>query len=178
MTKRGVTALKNGTWEEFQDTFKKKMKASEWAFVEEASEKVAQGEADQDEHRPRNQDKKYRLLEDASSRQREGKEALRCPTCARIATVSNVSTRPNLVNPLKLLASQQDDGDGLFQSTVKDSGKENRKGLTDGLREFFKDDNERAFGCWVATQGHEYISSTKAESARRVLGCDCQGEPG
>ena len=31
MMKEGFTALKNGNLEEFQDTFRKKMKASEWA---------------------------------------------------------------------------------------------------------------------------------------------------
>ena len=32
MMKKGFTALKNGTWEEYKETFRKKMKASEWAF--------------------------------------------------------------------------------------------------------------------------------------------------
>ena len=32
MMKKGFTALKNGTWEEYKDTFRRKMKASEWAF--------------------------------------------------------------------------------------------------------------------------------------------------
>ena len=44
----------------------------------------------------------------------------------------------NLINALKLLANQQEDGDGLLQNIVKDLGKESRKGLTDGLREFNK----------------------------------------
>ena len=30
--KKGFTALKNGTWEEYKETFREKMKASEWAF--------------------------------------------------------------------------------------------------------------------------------------------------
>ena len=30
--KKGFIAFKNGTWEEFQETFKEKMRASEWAF--------------------------------------------------------------------------------------------------------------------------------------------------
>ena len=50
----------------------------------------------------------------------------------------------NLINELKLLANQQEDGDGLLQNIVKDLGKESRKGLTDGLRDFIKVDNERA----------------------------------
>ena len=50
----------------------------------------------------------------------------------------------NLVSALKLLANQQEDGDGLLQNIVKDLDKESRKGLTDGLREFTSIDNERA----------------------------------
>ena len=50
----------------------------------------------------------------------------------------------NLVNPLTLLANQQEDGDGLLQNIEKDLSKENRKVLTDGLRELIEVDNERA----------------------------------
>ena len=32
MMKKGFTALKDGTWEEFQETFSEKMRASEWAI--------------------------------------------------------------------------------------------------------------------------------------------------
>ena len=41
----------------------------------------------------------------------------------------------NSINALKLLANQQEDGDGLSQNIVKNLGKGSRKGLTDGLRE-------------------------------------------
>ena len=51
----------------------------------------------------------------------------------------------NLINALKLLANQQEDGDGLLQNIVKHLGNDSRKGLTNGLREFIKVDNERAF---------------------------------
>ena len=39
--------MKNGTWEEYKETFKEKMKASEWAFdrIKEAFDVVAQDEA-------------------------------------------------------------------------------------------------------------------------------------
>ena len=50
----------------------------------------------------------------------------------------------NLVNALKLLANQQEDGDGLLQNIVQNLGKESRKGLTNGLHEFIEVDNERA----------------------------------
>ena len=51
----------------------------------------------------------------------------------------------NLINALKLLASQQEDGDGLTQNIVTNLCEESRKGLTEGLRDFIKIDNERAF---------------------------------
>ena len=41
-----------------------------------------------------------------------------------------------LINALKLLANQQEDGDGLLLNIVTSLGKGSRKGLTDGLREF------------------------------------------
>ena len=50
----------------------------------------------------------------------------------------------NLINALRLLANQQEDGDGLLQNIVLDLCQESRKGLTDSLREFIKVDNERA----------------------------------
>ena len=49
----------------------------------------------------------------------------------------------NLINALKLLANQQEDGDGLPQNTVTNLGMGSRRGLT-GLLKFFKVDNERA----------------------------------
>ena len=49
----------------------------------------------------------------------------------------------NLINALTLHANQQEDGDGLSQKIVKNLGKESRRGLTDGRRDFTKVDNER-----------------------------------
>ena len=48
MMKKGFTALKNGTWEEYKETFKEKMKASEWAFdrMKEAFDLVAKDEVE------------------------------------------------------------------------------------------------------------------------------------
>ena len=45
--KKGFTALMNETWEEYPETFRKMMKASEWAFdrIKEAFDLVAQDEA-------------------------------------------------------------------------------------------------------------------------------------
>ena len=50
----------------------------------------------------------------------------------------------NLINALKLLANQQEDGDGLIQNSVTNLCEESRKGLTEGLREFSQIDNHRA----------------------------------
>ena len=48
---------------------------------------------------------------------------------------------------------QHDCGDGLLQNIVKNLGKESRKGLTDGLREFVKVDNERALDLGSVRRG-------------------------
>ena len=45
---------------------------------------------------------------------------------------------------MKLLANQQEDGDGLQQNIVTNLGKGSRIGLTDGLRDFIRVDNNRA----------------------------------
>ena len=50
----------------------------------------------------------------------------------------------NLINVLKLLANQQEDGDGPIQSIVTGLCKRSRKGLTEGLRNFIQVDNHRA----------------------------------
>ena len=49
----------------------------------------------------------------------------------------------NLINALKLLGNQQEDGNGLLQNIVTSLGKGSRKGLH-GLRDFSKVDNHRA----------------------------------
>ena len=49
----------------------------------------------------------------------------------------------NLINALRLLANQQEDGDGLIQNIVTNLCEE-RKGLTERLREFTQIDNHRA----------------------------------
>ena len=59
----------------------------------------------------------------------------------------------NLINALKLLANQREDGVGLFQNIVTNLGVRSRKGLTQGLREFLKIDNERAFEVGYLSQG-------------------------
>ena len=59
----------------------------------------------------------------------------------------------NLINALKLLANQQEDGDGLLQNIVTNLGKGSRKGLKDGLRDFIRVDNERALDVGAPRRG-------------------------
>ena len=58
-----------------------------------------------------------------------------------------------MINALKLLANQQEDGDGVLQNIVQDLVKESRKGLTDGMREFIRIDNECAWRRPKAPEG-------------------------
>ena len=69
----------------------------------------------------------------------------------------------NLINALKLLAKQQEDGDGLLQNIVTNLGKESRRGLTDGLRKFIKVDKKRA----LDVGAHGNIPSSEAGSSGR-----------
>ena len=50
----------------------------------------------------------------------------------------------NLINALKLLANQKEDGNGLVRNIVTNFGDGSREGLTEGLRECTDIDNERA----------------------------------
>ena len=84
----------------------------------------------------------------------------------------------NLVSALKSVAYQQEDGDGLLQNIVTNLGKESRKGLTDGLREFMKIDAERALDVGYLNWSTGTFRSSEAESPRRMHGSDSQGEPG
>ena len=89
--KQGVLALKSGECEGFfflKNTSRNEVKVTEWApdRKKEAFEKVAKDQ--KAEHRPRNHDKKYRLLATHHRVSARGKEALRCHTCAHIVTVS------------------------------------------------------------------------------------------
>ena len=60
----------------------------------------------------------------------------------------------SLINALKLLANQEEDGDGLIiQNIVTNLGEGNRKGLTNGLRDFIKIDNHRALEVGYLNEG-------------------------
>ena len=52
-----------------------------------------------------------------------------------------------------MLANQQEDGDGLLQNIVTNLGKGSRKGLTDGLRDTIRVDNERALDVGALRRG-------------------------
>ena len=59
----------------------------------------------------------------------------------------------NLINALKLLANQQENGDGLLQNIVSNVGKGSRKGPTDGLRDFIRVDNHCALDVGESHRG-------------------------
>ena len=59
----------------------------------------------------------------------------------------------NLINALKLLPNQQEDGEGLPQNVVTNCGKGSRNGLTDGLRDFIRVDSDRALDVGALRRG-------------------------
>ena len=93
--KKGFTALKNGNWEEDKDTFRRKLKASEWAFdrIEEAFEKVAQDEAEKvsivQEIMLRSTDNLRRIIAPAGG-QGGVTVSLLCPHCNSFTLEDNV----------------------------------------------------------------------------------------
>ena len=64
-----------------------------------------------------------------------------------------------MINALRLLANQQEDGDGLLQNIVTNLGKGSRGGLTDGLRDFIKVDNHRALDVEIHTEATKTVES-------------------
>ena len=72
----------------------------------------------------------------------------------------------NLINALELVANQQEDGDGPFQSIVTNLCEWSRKGLTEGLRNFVKVDNHRALEV-----GHLMERSFKIRRPKAEEGC-------
>ena len=205
MMNKGFSALKNGTWEEYKETFRKKMKATEWVcnMTKEAFELVAQSEAENmgivQEIMLRSTYYLRRIVAPVGG---QGGVTMSClyPQCNSFpwkatfggsqgekeaisggvektdwkqanrllveqtgdsidqAKVFKAHAVPqglcaNLFNALKLLAKQQEDGDGLLLNIVKDLGKESRKGLTDGLCEIIRNDNKCALEGGYLSQG-------------------------
>ena len=76
----------------------------------------------------------------------------------------------NLINALKLLANQQEDGDGLLQNIVKDLGEGSRKGLTDGLRELFKKPwSEAQITCDASLRQREDQEALRCHTCARIV---------
>ena len=82
----------------------------------------------------------------------------------------------NLINALKLLANQQEDGDGLIQNIVTNLGERSRKGVTNGLREFIKIDNQRALEVGYVSKGMGKFRVRRPKISEGPRG-DGQGEP-
>ena len=148
------------------------------------------------EHCPRNHDKKHRLLAThhrASGRTRRRYKVPRVSAllqfpdgrpCESVnqAKVFRAHAVPqgvcgNLINALKLLANQQEDGDGLVQNIVTNLGEMSRRGLTQGLKELINIDNQRALEVGDLSQG---VGKFKVRRPKVPEGCpegDGQGEP-
>ena len=75
----------------------------------------------------------------------------------------------NLINALKLLANQQEDGDGSTQNIVTNFGEVSREELTNGLN--------RALEVGYLSGSFGVFQSTKTERIRRIPRVDGQGEP-
>ena len=232
MMKKGFNALKGGSWEEYNNTFRKELNASERAFdiIKKAFEQESQVEAEKvsfvQEILNRSTDYLRRTIAPVGGQEGITMSYL-CPNCNSFplehylwwvsgrkttnwwcaicgekydwrqpnrllvvqtgdsveqAKVFNAHAVPqgfcaNLINALVLLANQQEDGDGLLQNIVKNLGKESRKGLTDGLREFIRVAHERALDVGSLSRGTGSLSS-EAESSGRRVGCDSQGASG
>ena len=81
-------------------------------------------------------------------------------TCERVdqGTVFTAHAVPqgfcgNLIHALKLLANQQEDGDGVIQNILTNLCEGSRKGLTEGLREFIQVHNHRALEVGHLSEG-------------------------
>ena len=84
----------------------------------------------------------------------------------------------NLINALKLLANQHEDGDALIQNIVTNLGEGSREGLTNGLGEFKQSDNRRALEVGYLNKGMGFFLKVRRfESSRRMPRGDGQGEP-
>ena len=83
----------------------------------------------------------------------------------------------NLIDALKFLAKQQEDGDGVIQNIVTNLGEESREELTNGLRECTQVDNHRAVEVGHLSEGLGTFLNTKAEWIRRISRGNRQGEP-
>ena len=74
----------------------------------------------------------------------------------------------NLINASKLLANQQDDGDGLILTIVTNLCEVSRKGLTNGLRELINIDNHRALEVGYLSKGIRIFRGDCKGKLRRI----------
>ena len=194
LMKKGVTSLKNGTWEEYKETFRTKMKASEWAFdrgVRLGSKEEVEKMSIVQEIMLKSTDYLRRIIAPVGEQGGVTMSYLWpncnsfpladyvwwvsagrttkwwCAICrekydwrqpnrllvvqtgeifeqAKVFKAVPQGLCENLINALKLLANQQEDGDGLLQNIVTNLGEGSRKGLTDGLGDFIWVDSNRA----------------------------------
>ena len=67
----------------------------------------------------------------------------------------------NLVNALKLLENQQDDGDSTISNIVAGLHEKSKKKIVEGLRGFIEIDNRKAVEVGMLTEGTEEHSKAK-----------------
>ena len=83
----------------------------------------------------------------------------------------------NLINALKLLANQHEDGDGLVHNIVTNLCEVSRKGLTKGLRNFIQVDNHRALEVGHLREGLGPFKVRGPKGQEGVPSGACQGKP-
>ena len=76
-----------------------------------------------------------------------------------------------------LLANQQEEGDGLIQNIVTNLGERSRKGLTNGLREFIKIDNQHALEVGYLSKGMGTLKVRRPKVPEELPRGDGQGKP-
>ena len=81
----------------------------------------------------------------------------------------------NLINALKLLANQQEDGDGLIQNIVTNLCEGSRKGLTEGLGDLKQVDNHLALEVGHLREGVRFFKVRRPKVAEGNRGSAFQG---
>ena len=83
----------------------------------------------------------------------------------------------NLINASKLLANQQEHGDGLTQNIVTNLCEGSRTGLTEGLREFIQIDHHGALQVGDSREGLGTFKTRRPKRTRWMPRGACQGKP-
>ena len=162
MMKQGFVALKSGDWEEYKNTFRKEVKVSEWALNDEARKLSTVQEILEDHiwcvSGGKGHNNWWCAICGETYDWKQPNRLVVVQTGESVNKILNAHAVPqglcaNLIIALKLLANQQEDGDGLIQNILTNLGKGSRKGLMEGLREFMKIDNERALDVGYLNRG-------------------------